>query len=205
MSITQSLQSGNQHTMMISMNTDQSSEEVSSRELKHVRRLEKPHTFQLKSWATLIIAVIIVLVILIAGTYAFNWDWTGFSGNKLWDWLELLVLPGVLTSLSIWFTVDQGLVGNKKEQRRWGVLWMVLITIALVVLIVLIIGGYALNWDWTGFSDNKLSDWLRLLFVPFVLPLVTVWFTAHPIEPGSAVNLQQADTQEVQLGEKMSG
>jgi hypothetical protein len=74
-----------------------------------------------------------------------------------------------------------------------------------VVLIVLIIGGYALNWDWTGFSDNKLSDWLRLLFVPFVLPLVTVWFTAHPSESGSAVNLQQADTQEAQPDEKMSG
>ena len=31
-------------------------------------------------------------VVVVAG-YTVPWGWTGFVGNKLWDWLELLVLP----------------------------------------------------------------------------------------------------------------
>ena len=35
----------------------------------------------------------VVLVVLALGGYLRGWDWTGFKGNTLWDWLHLLVLP----------------------------------------------------------------------------------------------------------------
>ncbi len=196
---------GNQHAA-INASMASSVEEFSTQKLKrqYVRRSKQYRIFKLHPWTTLLVAVTLGFVILIAAGYVFNWSWTGFSGDKLWDWLELLVLPGVLTSLSIWFAVDQRLAGNKKEQRRWGALWIILITVALLALIVLIIGGYAFNWDWTGFSDNKLSDWLRLLLVPFVLPLVSVWFTNHPIKLSRSVSLEDENIQEAQPHEKAS-
>jgi hypothetical protein len=58
----------------------------------------------------------------------------------------------------------------------------ILVAIILVVAIVLIIVGY--RFDWTGFNGNDTSgktlwDWLQLLFVPSVLTLGAVWFTAR--------------------------
>ena len=51
--------------------------------------------------------------------------------------------------------------------------------IALVVLVIL--GGYLVHWDWTGFNgDNKsgktLWDWMQLLFIPVVLAIAGFWF-----------------------------
>lgn len=169
---------------------ERSIEEFSPRRLQQqdVRPAAMHRTFQLRPWRTLLVTAIPVFVVLIVGSYALNWSWTGFSENKLWDWLELLVFPAVLTTLSIWFAGHQKLADNKQQQRRWGALWIALIALALVALSIVIIGGYALNWTWTGFSDNKLSDWLRLLFVPFVLPLVTVWFISNLTHPDGAAS-----------------
>jgi hypothetical protein len=140
--------------------------------------------FKLHPWTTLLVAVILGFVILVVAGYAFNWSWTGFREYKLWDWLTILVLPSVLTSLSIGYAIDQILAGNKKKQ--WRRLWMILITIALVGFIVSIIGGYAFHWSWTGFSDNKFSQWVQLLIIPVAQLLVALWFTSHPIKLGKS-------------------
>src|ERR1700761_8339939 len=34
-----------------------------------------------------------VFGLLVVAGYAIPWRWTGFAGNRLWDWLELLALP----------------------------------------------------------------------------------------------------------------
>jgi ABC-type glycerol-3-phosphate transport system permease component len=44
----------------------------------------------------------VVLVVLALGGYLRGWDWTGFKGNTLWDWLHLLVLPVTLAFLPLW-------------------------------------------------------------------------------------------------------
>ncbi len=49
----------------------------------------------------------------------------------------------------------------------------------LVAFVVVVFGGYALAWGWTGFQGNTLWDWLRLLLVPFVLPATLAWFSAR--------------------------
>lgn len=61
------------------------------------------------------------------------------------------------------------------EQRpiRWHSVWTVLVGVFWVAIVVGIIGGFFLHWDWTGFQANgKLWDWLQLLSAPvFVLAL----------------------------------
>jgi hypothetical protein len=37
----------------------------------------------------------------ILGGYALGWTWTGYQGNTLWDWLQLLLLPLVVPTLLI--------------------------------------------------------------------------------------------------------
>jgi hypothetical protein len=51
-------------------------------------------------------------------------------------------------------------------------------TALLVGFAVLVAAGYGFDWGWTGFPGNTLWDWLHLLLVPFVLPVVLAWFSA---------------------------
>jgi hypothetical protein len=47
------------------------------------------HLTHLTAAASLAIGWIVTLV----GGYAFGWTWTGYAGNTLWDWLQLLLAP----------------------------------------------------------------------------------------------------------------
>ncbi len=101
--------------------------------------------------------------IVLAG-YEMPWKWTGFTGNKLWDWLELLVLP-LAIALSPWF---------EELRPRWSTRhWLITLT-GLAVFAAIVIGGYVGNWRWTGFRGNTLWDWLQLLLLPLTLPLFIV-------------------------------
>jgi hypothetical protein len=40
--------------------------------------------------------VVAALLVLAFGGYVFNWTWTGFGGNTVWDWLSLLITPVTL-------------------------------------------------------------------------------------------------------------
>ncbi len=45
---------------------------------------------------TILVALCVLLTVLLIGGYGFNWSWTGFEGNTLWDWLHLLLVPAVI-------------------------------------------------------------------------------------------------------------
>jgi uncharacterized protein YjbI with pentapeptide repeats len=62
------------------------------------------------------------------------------------------------------------------------------VSIACVLGIVLLIGGYFLNWDWTGFGPytppnsnfqrgKTLWDWLQLFFIPAAIAFGVWWLT----------------------------
>ena len=66
--------------------------------------------------------LVIVMIVWIIVSYLYNWGWTGlgpytspshpkdtdFQRSKtLWDWLSLLIVPGVLSLGAIWFTSRQ--------------------------------------------------------------------------------------------------
>jgi hypothetical protein len=113
-----------------------------------------------KAYALGFFAVFVLFVIL---GYAVPWNWTGFRGNTLWDWLGLIVLPVTLI-----------LMPRFLEMRRenWQVRHSALTATLLGAFIVVVLGGYLDKWTWTGFTDNRLWDWMHLLLLPLLLPTV---------------------------------
>jgi len=43
-----------------------------------------------------LLPVVLALIIVATLGYLLHWDWTGLGGKKLWDWLQLLIIPAVL-------------------------------------------------------------------------------------------------------------
>ncbi len=118
----------------------------------------------------LLVAVVTVgaafLLVSLIGGYAFDWRWTGFDQHtELWDVLHLLVLPVVIAALPIWY----------RTRVRYGGAWLAGLVALAVVFVVLVIGGYGLDWTWTGFQGNTLWDWLELLVLPIALGLLPFW------------------------------
>jgi hypothetical protein len=102
--------------------------------------------------------------ILVVFGYALDLRWTGFPGNTLWDWLELLVLPLAVGLLPLWVEVSS----------RVRPVYAVAAAVVIAFLAVAAVGGYAYGWRWTGFAGNTLFDWLQLFVAPLVLPIVLV-------------------------------
>ena len=101
--------------------------------------------------------------------YALHWAWTGFAGNTLWDWLELLLLPVVIATVKFW-TAERTM-----EARHW-------MRIAAVIagFVIFAASAYLLPINWSGFVGNTLWDWVKLLFIPILMhrglvPAVAEW------------------------------
>ena len=119
----------------------------------------------------------IALAVLVAGFtvlvlvgYVADLRWTGFPGNKLWDWFGLIFLPLSLAAVRAWRQLHRAIT-----PRQLAGIICVLIAFGL-----LIAGGYALHWRWTGFAGNTLWDWVQLLLAPvlfgiFVVPAAVSW------------------------------
>jgi hypothetical protein len=120
-------------------------------------------------WRVVFGIAALALAVLVVGGYGLGWRWTGFAGNTLWDWLELLALPLVIASLPLWF----------RTHSRWEGRWRGFGLALLAAFALTVVGGYAFAWGWTGYRGNTLWDWLRLLLVPFVLPASLAWFAAR--------------------------
>ena len=99
--------------------------------------------------------------VLVTVGYLVPLGWTGFEGNTLWNWLELLVLPLAVGTASLWLDFGPPRRGQK-----------IALALALLAFIVLVACGYLVPWRWTGFSGNTAWDWVKLLLVPIVLPTV---------------------------------
>jgi hypothetical protein len=112
-----------------------------------------------KRYATMALMLFGVLVIL---GYVVPWGWTGFRGNTLWDWFNLVFLPLTLVLIP-WFVELR-----RSWQRRHTVVTGVLLTIFLA----LVVGGYVASWTWTGFTGNTLWNWMQLLLLPLLVPTV---------------------------------
>ena len=112
-----------------------------------------------------IYAVFIVAWIgFVTAGYLVPLSWTGFRGNTLWDWFGLLLLPVALTSIRLLRSKGRRLRHYEKH----------IIAAVSAVWIITVIGGYALQWTWTGYAGNTLWDWLQLLLVPLVFPTVLI-------------------------------
>jgi uncharacterized membrane protein len=123
------------------------------------------HRGQLGGRQRLMLAVpVACFALLVAAGYAFDLGWTGFPGNELWDWLELLLLPLAIALMPVWVELAGGIRG-----------WHVALAAAFAAfLLVAIVGGYRDHWHWTGFRGNTLFDWIQLFVAPLLLPFVLV-------------------------------
>jgi hypothetical protein len=109
------------------------------------------------------LALLVGFTVLVLAGYLVPWEWTGFTGNTLWDWLELALLPLVLSTATLWPGRDQ------MRTTHWA-----LVAAGLTAFVVVVLAGYLVPWSWTGFSDNKAWDWLKLLALPVLLPTVVL-------------------------------
>jgi hypothetical protein len=133
---------------------------------RHGRRLDRTTT-------TVLLAGAAGFAILVVLGYTLDLGWTGFPGNRLWDWLELLVLPLVVATLPVWIELGP-------PSPRVLALAMTILT----SFVALVLAGYLLHWAWTGFEGNTLFDWLHLFVAPLLLPLVVIpaaggWMTTR--------------------------
>jgi hypothetical protein len=110
--------------------------------------------------------VIAVLVVVVYGGYGQHWSWTGINGQTatLWDWLHLLRLPIAAVLLPLWLR-HRPTMGSVMKGVSAGL---------GVLFVVLVIAGYTVPWAWTGFAGNTLWDWLHLLLLPLLVPVVLV-------------------------------
>lgn len=70
-----------------------------------------------RSHKTAIAAVVAGWVITVIGGYALRWTWTGYQGNTLWDWLQLLLLPLVIPTILL-PTVARWISGNAAQRAE---------------------------------------------------------------------------------------
>jgi hypothetical protein len=89
-------------------------------------------------------------------------SWTGFSGNTLWDWFELIVLPVAVISVRAWPAAG-------RPVRAYHKATVAGLTFAWIATLI---GGYDAHWSWTGYQGNTLWDWLQLLLLPLVFPTI---------------------------------
>jgi len=75
---------------------------------------------QIKQHRLAIGVVVITLVIFVALiTIGYLFNWTGFKGKTLWDWLQLLIIPFVLAVGGLWFNQAQTARENKAADKRY--------------------------------------------------------------------------------------
>lgn len=123
------------------------------------------HRHRRGAWRVGLLVAAVAFAVTVYGGYGLGWAWTGYEGNRLWDWLEMLVLPLSVALLPFWLTAGRRLGRAHAGAALAG-------AAAFGALIAL---GYAVPWDWTGFPGNTLWDWIQLFIVPFAVPVaVTV-------------------------------
>jgi hypothetical protein len=94
--------------------------------------------------------------------YTVPWRWTGFRGNTVWDWFNLVFLPLVLVLIP-WFV---------ELRHDWQARHTVMTGVGLAIFLAFVLGGYLASWTWTGFTGNTLWNWMQLLFLPLLVPTV---------------------------------
>jgi putative effector of murein hydrolase LrgA (UPF0299 family) len=112
--------------------------------------------------AALVAGILLFLVAL--GGYLVPWAWTGFRGNTLWDWLNLVALPLAVAVAPLWPEI----------REQWGPRHSTLVGSVAAVFLVVVLAGYLVPWAWTGFTGNTAWDWLHLLILPLLVPAVLV-------------------------------
>ncbi len=84
-------------------------------------------------------------------------------------------------------------VTHVQRRIKLHTIWTVLIGVFWVCIVIGIIGGFFLHWNWTGFPQNgKLWDWLQLLSAPVFVSALPIIFRGQRNQADSGMTEQQA-------------
>lgn len=64
-----------------------------------------------------LIVVIALIFIFVDATY-YNWSLSGFDQRRLWDWLDLLIIPIVITIFGVWYSRTEKQNEQRIEEQR---------------------------------------------------------------------------------------
>ncbi|HEX3690262.1 MAG TPA: hypothetical protein VHV28_11200 [Solirubrobacteraceae bacterium] len=112
-----------------------------------------------------------VFVVLVLAGYLVPWGWTGFVGNTLWDWLNLVALPVAVALIPVLVELRPDRVPPTSAHPRRH---MAVMAVVAGAFIGIVLAGYLAHWRWTGFTGNTVWDWLHLLLLPLLVPAVIV-------------------------------
>jgi hypothetical protein len=115
--------------------------------------------------------VLVVFVALVLAGYLMPMTWTGFTGNTLWDWLSLALLPLVIATSALW-----------RAPPEWSARHTSIVSAGLALAVLLMLAGYLIPWSWTGFTGNTAWDWFKLLLLPLLLPTLVMPRLLHAAE-----------------------
>jgi hypothetical protein len=124
--------------------------------LRHRERLGRSHRVAAAGG-------LLAFAALVLAGYLVPMAWTGFTGNTLWDWLSLALLPVVIATATLW-----------QPPPRWTARHVGLLACGSVLAAVVVAAGYLVPWAWTGFTGNTAWDWIKLLLLPVLLPIVVM-------------------------------
>lgn len=117
------------------------------------------------------VAAAVVLALAIGG-YGMGWRWTGLSrGVTLWDWMQALLLPVALGIAPV-------LLLHRGRLTRGH---RVVLAVGGFLFAVLVLLGYLIPLDWTGFRGNTLWDWFELTLLPLVVTATPIWVRADRV------------------------
>src|SRR5207248_969581 len=122
-----------------------------------------------REWTVALYVIAALLLVSVVGGYVFNWSWTGFQGNTLWDWFNVVLQPFGLAGLSIFLG----------STVKWREVFELVVAVVVVFLLASVAGSYAFNWNWTGFQGNRLSEWINLPLSPVTLAVVSISFKGY--------------------------
>lgn len=114
-------------------------------------------------------------------------SWTGFSSQKLWNWIELLVLPAALAITAA--LTSRGIRHRGRLLRPYERGMVIALAAGWVITVI---GGYAVRWTWTGYPGNTLWEWLQMLLVPLVFPTILLPFLLKWISGNAAERAAKA-------------
>jgi hypothetical protein len=113
-----------------------------------------------------LLAAALVTIVIIVGSYAGHWAWTGLMQNgQVWDWMELLLLPVALGTFPLWLRFS----GEMSPARRKC------LGAAVLLFVAFVLAGYVVPLRWTGFRGHTLWNWLTLIILPVTITTATVW------------------------------
>ena len=140
-----------------------------------------------RNWRMAHLAVGAAFAALVMAGYLVPLNWTGFPGNTLWNWLELTLLPIAVVSAPFLLALLRSFGENQRRE--------IVVTFVAALWVLTIVGGYAWHWAWTGYEGNTLWDWLGLLLLPLLVPMVLLptavrWVSANPPSTSEVISVR---------------